>query len=60
MRILIIDDDTGMTDLLTILLTPASTEVLTANTASEGVHMIHDQHPDVVILDSNPARVKRD
>jgi DNA-binding response OmpR family regulator len=51
MRILIIDDDTGMTDLLTILLTPASTEVLTANTASEGMQMIHDQHPDVVILD---------
>jgi two-component system, OmpR family, KDP operon response regulator KdpE len=51
MRILIIDDDTGMTDLLTILLTPASTEVLTANTARAGVQMIHDQPPDVVILD---------
>jgi DNA-binding response OmpR family regulator len=51
MRILIIDDDTGMTDLLTILLTPASTEVLSANTSSKGIQIIHDHHPDVVILD---------
>ena len=51
MRILIIDDDTGMTDLLTILLTPASTEVLIANTAQEGMRKILASHPDVVILD---------
>jgi DNA-binding response OmpR family regulator len=51
MRILIIDDDTGMTDLLTILLTPASTEVLIANTAQEGMRKILTSHPDVVILD---------
>ena len=51
MRILIIDDDTGMTDLLTILLTPASTEVLIANTDQEGMRKILTSHPDVVILD---------
>ena len=51
MRILVIDDDTGMTDLLTILLTPASSEVLTANTAKEGLQMVRDKNPDIVILD---------
>lgn len=51
MRILVIDDDTGMTDLLTILLTPASSEVLTSNSAREGIQMVRDRQPDVVILD---------
>jgi two-component system KDP operon response regulator KdpE len=51
MRILVIDDDAGMTDLLTILLTPASTQVLTANTGLDGIRMVHAQNPDVVILD---------
>jgi two-component system KDP operon response regulator KdpE len=51
MRILVIDDDTSMTDLLTILLTPASSEVFTANCAVDGVQMAREKYPDVVILD---------
>jgi two-component system, OmpR family, KDP operon response regulator KdpE len=51
MRILVIDDDTGMTDLLTILLTPASSEVFTADSAAEGVQIAREKHPDVIILD---------
>jgi len=51
MRVLVIDDDTGMTDLLTILLTPASSQVLTANTAEEGIRILLKEKPDVVILD---------
>jgi DNA-binding response OmpR family regulator len=51
MKILVIDDDTGMTDLLTILLTPASSEVLTANTAKDGLKLARERQPDVVILD---------
>jgi DNA-binding response OmpR family regulator len=51
MRILVIDDDTGMTDLLTILLTPASSEVFTAVSAVEGVTMAREKRPDVIILD---------
>jgi len=51
MRILVIDDDNGMTDLLTILLTPACSEVLTANTATDGIRLVHDQEPNAVILD---------
>ena len=51
MRILVIDDDLGMTDLLSILLTPASTQVQTANSAVVGIQMVRDFNPDVVILD---------
>jgi DNA-binding response OmpR family regulator len=51
MRVLVIDDDLGMTDLLTILLTPASSEVITANTAPEGIRLVKKCNPDVVILD---------
>ena len=51
MRILVVDDDPGMTDLLTILLTPASAEVLTANNAIDGIRLIRTNKPDVVIMD---------
>jgi len=51
MRILVIDDDSGMTDLLTILLTTARSEVLTANTASEGIEILRENELDVVVLD---------
>jgi DNA-binding response OmpR family regulator len=51
MRILVIDDDSGMTDLLTILLTTANSEVLTANKASEGLKIIREYEPNVVVLD---------
>lgn len=53
MRVLVIDDDIGMTDLLTILLTPASSEVLTTNTPMDGYDLVKTQKPDVVILDLN-------
>jgi len=51
MKVLVIDDDLGMTDLLAILLAPASSEVLAANSANEGVEMTRQHNPDVVILD---------
>ncbi len=51
MRILVIDDDAGMTDLLTILLTPVSSEVLIANSAAEGIQKFRAGTPDVIILD---------
>lgn len=51
MRVLVIDDDTGMTDLLTILLTPANAEVITANTAEQGLFLCKNNNPDIVILD---------
>lgn len=51
MKVLVIDDDLGMTDLLTILLTPASSDVLAANSSAQGIEMTRQHNPDVVILD---------
>lgn len=51
MRILVIDDDPAMTELLRILLEPASSYLFTANSGKEGIEIIQSQGPDVVILD---------
>lgn len=51
MRILVIDDDPAMTELLRILLEPASSNLFTANSGKEGIEIIQSQGPDVVILD---------
>jgi len=51
MKILVIDDDAAMTELLKLLLQPAASQVLTANTGMEGVELAKNGEPDVVILD---------
>ena len=51
MKVVVIDGDTGMTDLLTILLTPNHIEVFPANAAEEGLRLVREKQPDVVILD---------
>jgi two-component system, OmpR family, KDP operon response regulator KdpE len=51
MKILVIDDDLAMTDLLKLILEPASSAVLTANSGPEGINQTKSQSPDVVILD---------
>jgi two-component system KDP operon response regulator KdpE len=51
MKILVIDDDPAMTDLLKLLLEPASSEVMTANAGPEGIALVKIQQPDVIILD---------
>ena len=51
MKILVIDDDPAMTDLLKLLLEPASSAVLTANSGPEGIQLAKTEHPDVIILD---------
>lgn len=50
-KILVIDDDEGMTELLSLLLAPASSEIIIANTGPEGIELIKRRSPDVVILD---------
>jgi DNA-binding response OmpR family regulator len=50
-KILVIDDDEGMTELLSLLLAPASSEVIIANTGPDGITLIKKHNPDVVILD---------
>lgn len=51
MRILIIDDDPGMTSLVHHLLSAEGYEVLTAMTGEDGLQKIREHNPDLVILD---------
>ena len=51
MKILVIDDDPAITELLKILLVPATSDVLTANSGEEGVELVKNELPEVVILD---------
>ncbi len=51
MKVLVIDDDPSMTELLALLLRPITLEVITANTAPDGIMMAKDQSPDVIVLD---------
>ncbi len=51
MKILVIDDDPAMTDLLKLLLAPAAAEVIAANSGPEGIRLAFDSKPDVITLD---------
>lgn len=51
MKILVIDDDPAMTDLLKLLLVPAAANVIAANTGPDGIKLANDEHPDVITLD---------
>jgi two-component system response regulator MtrA len=50
-KVLAIDDDPAMTELLTLLLKTHGFDVLTANTGEDGVTQVQEYKPDVVILD---------
>ena len=50
-KILVIDDDEGMTELLSMVLSPESSQVITANTGAKGIEMAKKQSPDIIILD---------
>src|SRR5688500_15728642 len=50
-KLLVIDDDSAVTDLLSLLLKSNGFEVSATNNSSEGLSMIRDISPDVVILD---------
>jgi DNA-binding response OmpR family regulator len=51
LRVLTIDDDPAMTELLALVLTTHGYEPLTANTSQDGIRLIRETSPDVVILD---------
>jgi len=51
MKILVIDDDPAMTDLLKLILVSSNAEVFTANSGNEGLQKIKDLCPSIVILD---------
>ena len=50
-KLLVIDDDSAVTDLLSLLLRSHGFEVGATNNSTEGLTMIRDNSPDVVILD---------
>ena len=50
-KIIVIDDDTAVTDLLSVLLMSHGFEVRTTNNSAEGLNLIHDENFDLVILD---------
>ena len=50
-KVLIIDDDPAMTELVTLLLKTHGLDVYMANSGKDGIQMIHKISPDVVILD---------
>lgn len=50
-RVLVVDDDVEMTDLLKIVLEPNAFEVSAANSGQEGVELAQQMCPDVIILD---------
>jgi DNA-binding response OmpR family regulator len=50
-KVLAIDDDTAMTELLSLLLKTYGFEITTANSGEEGVQIIRDLSPDIVLLD---------
>jgi DNA-binding response OmpR family regulator len=50
-KVLAIDDDQAMTELLNLLLISHSFDVKTTNSGEEGVELIREYEPDIVILD---------
>lgn len=51
MKILVIDDDPAMTELLKLLLQSSTANVHTVNSSLEGIHAASALSPDVIILD---------
>ena len=50
-RILCIEDEAGMLDLLRLILKSAGYEFLGARDGSEGLEVLRREHPDLVLLD---------
>jgi len=51
MKILVIDDDPAMTELLRLLLLPTHFTVITTYSGSDGIALVASDHPDLIILD---------
>ena len=50
-KVLVIDDDRGLTDMFELIMPYEGFEVFTANTGPEGIEIARKQQPDVVVLD---------
>ena len=51
LRVLVIDDDPAMTDLLKILLNSNGLDVKVVNDGQEGIDSLYDYNPNIIILD---------
>jgi DNA-binding response OmpR family regulator len=51
LKVLVIDDDPAMTELLNLLLTTHKLNVAMANTGEDGIRLVREFSPDVIILD---------
>ncbi len=51
LKILVIDDDAGMTEMLSMLLASASPEIIVANSGKAGVELARKHDPDIILLD---------
>jgi DNA-binding response OmpR family regulator len=51
MKILVIDDDIAMTELIEIMLAPTEATVFTAHSGALGIEKFKECDPDIVILD---------
>jgi DNA-binding response OmpR family regulator len=50
-RVLVIDNDVAVTDMLRVILEPKSFEVVSSSSAEEGINAARQLNPDVVVLD---------
>lgn len=50
-KILVIDDDSAVTDLLSVLLRSQGFDVTATNSSSDGLGYVRDDMPDLIILD---------
>ena len=50
-KVLVIDDDRAITDLLSVVLGKHGFEVFTANKSEEGLQLITEKKPDIITLD---------
>jgi DNA-binding response OmpR family regulator len=50
-KILVIDDDVAITELMSMLLKTHGFDVITANSGSEGIGLAREKNPGVVLLD---------
>ena len=52
MKILVIDDDEIMTEILKLMLRSAASAVLVANSGADGIKFSREHSPDLIILDT--------
>ncbi len=50
-KVLIVDDEVAVTDIIKLILEPAGFDVLTLNSSEEGIDAARQWNPDIIVLD---------